>query len=306
MSTQIAERKQEKLSVPRWARQLAGGGRPAFRRHDAFDISTLEGEHATLISIRLPAAKELDADTFELQVAEIYDRIRLELHSRRHGCAVRFWNLLPAIHQQMDPARDRYMVFNAGRFAAMGKWFGQSEKLLPLFPAASGIGHTGNDLVVHCLSLSRGGVNIENPRQIPAFRYSSRYGPRPPCFARGTLISHPSHHRPALLVAGTASIRGEQSVHVGQLPEQIRETLENLRELLRAAGESPDGDASLAFFTDIRIYYLRSGDRAEIESEARKIFSPETRVEMIRADLCRADLLVEIEGIASLSPGARR
>ena len=33
---------------------------------------------------------------------------------------------------------------------------------------------------------------VENPRQIPAFRYSKRYGPIPPCFARATRIKTPT------------------------------------------------------------------------------------------------------------------
>ena len=30
---------------------------------------------------------------------------------------------------------------------------------------------------------------MENPRQTPSYRYSERYGPSPPCFARATLAA---------------------------------------------------------------------------------------------------------------------
>ena len=74
----------------------------------------------------------------------------------------------------------------------------------------------------------------------PRSDYSSRYGPLPPCFARGTIITHPVSGRRMLLAAGTASIRGEESVHVGDLRSQMRETLENLASLLTAS--QPGGD----------------------------------------------------------------
>lgn len=306
MSIQFVASKQFKFASPRWAVQLAGGGEPTSRGHESFELTLHEAEHASLVSFRLPDAIDLDARTFERRIAEMYDCVRLELKSLRHSCPVRFWNYLPAIHQPMDASRDRYMVFNAGRFAAMKKWLGQPDKSPPLYTAASAVGHDGKDLVIHCLALDRSGVMIDNPRQIPAFRYSSRYGPRPPCFARGTLIHHHTDHRPTLLAAGTASIRGEKSVHVGHLSEQIAETLENLRALLRAADGSSNGGAALSAFSDVRIYHLRAEDRGEIESAAREAFGSEARLELIRADLCRADLLVEIEGIAPLPPGARQ
>ncbi len=306
MSIHFVSSKQVQLASPRWAVQLAGGGKPTLREYESFELTIHEAEHASLVSFCLPDAIDLDSRTFERRIAEIYNGIHLELNSLRHACPVRFWNYLPAIHQPMDTSGDRYMVFNAGRFAAMRSWFGRPEQSPALYPAASAIGHDGRDLVIHCLALDRSGVMIDNPRQIPAFRYSSRYGPRPPCFARGTLIHHRTDHFPTLLAAGTASIRGEKSVHVGHLHEQIAETLENLRALLEVAAGSAHPAAGLSAFTDIRIYHLRAGDRAEVESAAREAFGSAARLELIRADLCRADLLVEIEGIAPLPPGVRR
>ena len=305
MSIQSVACEQIEPSPPSWAVQWADGGEFKLREEEGLELTTRQAEHATLISLRLPDAVDLDAPAFEQRVAEMYRRIRLELNSLRHVFPVRFWNYLPGIHQTMDASRDRYMVFNAGRFTAMRQWFGLPEQSSPLYPAASAVGHDGRDLVIHCLALERSGVMIDNPRQVPAFRYSSRYGPRPPCFARGTLVHRPNH-RGTLLAAGTASIRGQQSVHVGQLPAQIAETLENLQALLRSAGGLPETSTTLASFTDIRVYHSRVEDRAEVESAGRRAFGAGTRLEFCRADLCRADLLVEIEEIAPLPPGAQQ
>jgi hypothetical protein len=50
----------------------------------------------------------------------------------------------------------------------------------------------------------------------------------------------------------------------------------------------------------VRVYYPRPADAEELETMARGAFGGDCRVEMRRADLCRAELLVEIEGVAEL------
>jgi enamine deaminase RidA (YjgF/YER057c/UK114 family) len=136
---------------------------------------------------------------------------------------------------------------------------------------------------------------VENPRQVPAYKYSRRYGPRPPCFARATVLAGKS---PRLLVGGTASVRGEASVHVGDLAAQFQETLENMTALLRAAPGAA-ADAGLDQFSDVRVYYVRPTDLPPLKKMCDEAFS-KAELEYIRADLCRQDLLVEIEGVARL------
>jgi chorismate lyase/3-hydroxybenzoate synthase len=215
------------------------------------------------------------------------------------------WNHLPAIHQQMDPQRDRYMVFNSARYNVMTEWFGGPEQLSARLPAASGVGHAGDELVIHCLAFDGPGVAVENPRQIPAFHYSKRYGPLPPCFSRATVVDHPLDGSPMLLVAGTASIRGEASIHGDNVKRQLDETLSNLWAVVRVVRESVQPDKALTLFHDIRVYYVLPDQFHEIEAEVRKAFGESTRIEMVQAQLCRSELLVEIEGVARLSTGGQ-
>jgi chorismate lyase/3-hydroxybenzoate synthase len=125
-----------------------------------------------------------------------------------------------------------------------------------------------------------------------------------------------------ILVAGTASIRGEETVHVGDVRGQTRETFENLAVLVgsasgvlapapagapRAPGaERPKASApgsleALRQFRDLRVYYVRPGDRAVVAGMVAAAAPHLKDVEYVRADLCRPDLLVEIEGTACLS-----
>jgi chorismate lyase/3-hydroxybenzoate synthase len=192
------------------------------------------------------------------------------------------------------------MHFNAGRFAAMCEWFGGADRIPEFVPAASGVGHDGQDLIIRALALREPGVPIENPHQVPAFRYSRRYGPIPPCFARATRIESPQR---ALLIAGTAAITGEQSQFLGDLDRQLALTLENLRILIRA-GSPQVGPAidPLQLMAFVRVYVARADDIAAVHAQLRTgVFGATSDcIEFLRADLCRTDLLVEIEGVAKL------
>ena len=58
--------------------------------------------------------------------------------------------------------------------------------------------------------------------------------------------------------------------------------------------------AQLDSFTELRVYYVRAEDRAQIERTIGSHFPGVARVEYVHADLCRRELLVEIEGVAAL------
>ena len=213
--------------------------------------------------------------------------------------AVRFWNFIPRIHARMGSRDggilDRYMVFNAGRYAAYVRWHGQKD-VGGQAATATGIGHSGNDLVVHCLSGARAGEPIENPRQVPAYRYSRRRGPMPPCFARATLVG--SARSPVLLVGGTASVLGEQSVHLGDVRAQALETFWNMAALVGGNGRERTRREALARYRTLRIYAVLGSDASVVRSLAAEHFPSVEVVECVRADVCRRTLLVEIEGTA--------
>src|SRR5262249_25234544 len=148
---------------------------------------------------------------------------------------IRFWNHVPFITEPADAGRDNYMVFNAGRFRAMTRWLGgdgDANRFDRDVATASATGHWGRDLVIPCVATDAPGVAVTNPRQVAPYHYSQRFGPLPPCFARATKLTDPPG---LLLVGGTASVRGEDSVHTDDLASQVSETFLNLASLTRAA-----------------------------------------------------------------------
>ena len=276
-------------------------------------------ERWTLVTEQVPDIGSLDADALEAAVAAAYRRLaaRLDADAR---FPVRFWNFVPDIHADMGRADlggglDRYMVFNAGRFAAFCDWFGPAATFNRHVPTASAVGiaspRGGDTLVIHALATTAAGVPVENPRQVPAYSYSRRYGPLPPCFARATRLDAVPDEDARLFVGGTASIVGEDSQHERDVRRQTLETFENLARLVERAREaagssdlsrrSPAKADPLAAFTDLRVYIVRDED-APIVRELVTVRCPSlAHVELAQADLCRRELLVEIEGVADLS-----
>jgi chorismate lyase / 3-hydroxybenzoate synthase len=144
------------------------------------------------------------------------------------------------------------------------------------------------------------GVPVENPRQTPAWRYSCRYGPKPPCFARATIARLGG--RPRLLIGGTAIILGEDSAHLGDADAQLHETLRNIAALIAAARRdtAESAKALLARMTSLRVYIREAADTATILSTVDRVCGEGAVVEAAIASVCRPELLVEIEAIADL------
>lgn len=297
------------LEVPSWTQNWLENGsgsitRQQWRRDsDGWFKRVVQHLDMALLSLRFPNADRLDDCAFEALCSSAYERLAEELDAR-DASAIRLWNYIPHILAPLGELEHRYMVFNAGRFRALQSWLGD-EQLQQQVATASGVGHFGDALVIHCLASSLAGVPVENPRQIPAYLYSDRFGPLPPCFARATRWGDDVSW---LLVGGTASVRGEESLHDDDLRRQMDETLYNLAAVVRAgqgtscAHLSPeDVRKALHSFEELRVYHTSPELKAPIAQRLDGLLCPSTLVEYQHADLCREELLVEIEGIARLS-----
>lgn len=267
-------------------------------RNGLGELSVRQGGFVSLVSVRVPDAVTLADGPFQQVVHEAYLDVLGQVATLATPHPVRFWNHIPYLHAPMAGGLDRYMVFNAGRFDAMNRWFGSVEAVHRGVATATGVGHGGSDLVIHCLACAAAGRSIENPRQVPAYRYSRRYGPVPPCFARATLARLSALGGQAILVGGTASVRGEQSVHGDNLAHQLAETYVNMEALVQCGAQPGMVANGLASFVHVRAYYQRGTDRPGVERSVRGTFPGAQGIEFVQADLCRQELLVEIEGVA--------
>lgn len=303
-----AERRADErgLLPPSWVRHLLGREArwiPVLSpTAQGISLEVTRGGGFCFASVRVRNARELDRASLRAATAFAYRRIEAELRVRSAPHPVRLWNHIPGIHEPMGEEQDRYMVFNAGRYEALSAWFGR-DTFDTRVATASGVGHDGQDLVIHCLAADRAGRAVDNPRQVRPYDYSSKFGPLPPCFARATVLERDGG-APLLLVGGTASIVGEESVHLGDLERQTDETLTNLAVLVRAATgqDSGAGDRAeaLARYREVRVYFPHPPHRETLQVLLAEAFPGVAAIEWVRADLCRPELLVEIEGISGV------
>ena len=271
-------------------------------------LRRFDSEQLSLVSARVRGAVALGPDQLEELTRVAYGLIGTRLQRGNGAHAARIWNFIPGILAPLGELPHRYMAFNAGRYAAFEGWYEARDRFDRTVPTASGVGHDGEDLVIHCLAAASPGTPVENPRQVPSYRYSKKYGPLPPCFARATLLELPAGRGCSLLVGGTASVRGEQSVHPADLEAQAAETFENLAALVAAGLAARAGGAATATprqvllvrFRSLRVYYKREQDRERVSDLVAAAVPRVEEVELLHADLCRAPLLVEIEGVAAL------
>jgi len=262
-------------------------------------VGVITSAGMSLLSTSIPDAVSMSADDLRRAVTRAYLAIadtlgRASLHP------VRFWNFLPSPGVPMGDGLDRYMVFNAGRHDAYAQWYGTPRTFNHALATASAVGVASDDYVLYCLASELPGVPVENPRQTPAWLYSRRYGPKPPCFARATIAKLGG--RPQLLIGGTASILGEDSVHIGDVDAQLHETLRNIAALIAAAraDSMESAKALLARLSSLRIYIRDAADAAAILSTVGHLCGDAAVVEAAIANVCRPELLVEIEAIAEL------
>ena len=280
-------------SPPTWVHDAM----PALRCNGTSIAGAVRSGALVWLSTTIPRARTLDAEALRREVERVY----VGLGRTLVACgttALRIWNYLPDPNEAMEPGLDRYMVFNAGRHVGYRQWF-TDDAFEAAVPTASAVGVPGGDVVVHCLASSERGRAVQNPRQKPSWEYSARYGPVAPSFSRATIAAVGGRER--LLIGGTASIVGEESVHIGNVEAQLDETLRNLAALIAAAqhGAEPP-ERSLARLRDIRVYIARERDADVIGDRLASRCAGVARIEMTAAPLCRPELLVEIEGLADL------
>jgi chorismate lyase / 3-hydroxybenzoate synthase len=217
---------------------------------------------------------------------------------------LRMWNYFDAINEG-EGDEERYKQFCVGRAAAFGAeasrrearpaLFSAGRRRVPRdgFPAATAIGRRDGShvLQIYWLAGRLPGAALENPRQLSAYRYPREYGPASPTFSRAMLVP-PG----LLLVSGTASIVGHASRHAGSLAGQLDETLANLASVLeRSAAVEPGLPRGLSARTRLKVYLREGASAALAAAHLARCLPPGVEWIMLEADICRAELLVEVD-----------
>lgn len=245
------------------------------------------------------ARAEIAAETDVAAATEsLYMRLLGRLRELDDPHLVRIWNYIPNINLGRGDA-ETYVRFNHGRAAALDRLGVASSQ----YPAATAVGSpAGTPLTVVVFASRTAPIAIENPRQTSAYHYPRRYGPRSPAFARAMLL--PERGGGRLFISGTASIVGHESQHGGIGP-QLDETLSNVAELTRAALARTPGSIVGAGGT-WRVYLRNPADLHLVQPEVHRRLAGADSVVFLQADICRQELLIEVEGFCELTRSSGR
>lgn len=221
------------------------------------------------------------------QLEEILDRERFNIND-----IVRQWNYIEQI-THLSSEGQNYQQFNdaRSRFYAKTDWKNG-------YPAATGIGtsYGGVTIVVDAVIKSdQCSRAIDNPLQISAHAYSQQVlidsditrHKSTPKFERARRLDIGTES--TIYISGTAAIRGEESSPSNYITEQLKLTMENIAHLY---------DSSEYRVEMLRIYLKHSSNWQEVNNWIKNNCN-NIETLCIEADICRQELLIEIEGIAN-------
>jgi enamine deaminase RidA (YjgF/YER057c/UK114 family) len=102
-------------------------------------------------------------------------------------------------------------------------------------------------------------------------------------------------------ISGTASIVNSETVHLGDVEKQTEQTIDNIERLISAANFERHGirgtGARLSDLAKIRVYVKRAEDYETCRAICERRLGSLPAI-YAQADVCRPNLLVEIEGVA--------
>ncbi|MBR6655154.1 MAG: hypothetical protein IKL20_00935 [Alistipes sp.] len=217
---------------------------------------------------------------------------------------VRQWNYIGNIVACRE-GKQNYQEFNDARshYYAKGSWKNG-------YPAATGIG-SNDGIVVGGIAFKAKGATkgifpIDNPLQVAAHVYSKQVliddgenaVKSTPKFERAKLIE--TKDGPYCFVSGTAAIRGEASVDANSAKMQTIRTIENIEHLVSKENLVRFGCNPYDLqYTFLHVFVKNAGDYDEVRAVVEER-CPNVKALYSVADVCRSELLVEIEGILTL------
>ena len=142
-------------------------------------------------------------------------------------------------------------------------------------------------------------LSLENPGQTSAFDYPKEYSRKSPKFSRAMALRIGDHL--TTWISGTASIVNAATVHPGDAARQTEQTLDNIEKLIAPENFArhgwADAGASLRDLAKVRVYVKRPEDYETCRAVCERRLGAIPAIYAL-ADVCRPDLLVEIEGVA--------
>jgi enamine deaminase RidA (YjgF/YER057c/UK114 family) len=276
---------------------------------EGIDYLKVESEIGNILSIA-GIMHYQETTNLLLQSTKAFEKLDkiLEAEEFSFGDIVRQWNYIERIVDYTDNSQ-HYQIFNDIR----SSFYCKSE--FPNgYPAATGIGMANNGIVIDILALKPvSGVRIiplKSPVQADAHKYSTKvlsesrldlpYVKSSPKFERGKALL--TDHSGIIFISGTAAIKGELSISQEDSAVQTKLTLLNIRELISIENLAKHGIIEPEYIKPLiyRVYMKKPSDYEMIQKIINEELPAEIPVLYLQADICRPELVVEIEAVYSL------
>ncbi len=286
---------QDNRVIPIELTEIGGQHTEIWTSNQPVSMGACEGinfTHDTNILVGQLHSDEQDYADLESASKDAYCRIVGFLDQQAYPYVLKIWHYMANITQGSGD-NQRYKRFCLGR----AKVLDASATLGSKFPAATAIGsRAGAPLQIYFLASREPGSQVENPRQTSAFHYPRPYGLRSPSFSRGTLTCTEKGSW-QFFISGTASVVGHQSMHQNNLSAQLQEIVENIESLLaEATHRSGIREISrLNQATKLKLYLQKATYYTEVQQQLQRLF-PRSEILILEGDVCREDLMLEIEG----------
>jgi enamine deaminase RidA (YjgF/YER057c/UK114 family) len=257
----------------------------------------------------LTISNERDSLTDQVKVAfEILDNALISFGLGMDNI-VRQWNYVEDIvgfTPIENGLKQNYQVLNNIRHEYYSKY-----EFSKGFPAATGIGMSSGGFVLDCIAVMEKAdleiTPIKNPIQVSAYDYSNKvligskieknFPLLSPKFERAKLLKE-GNDKYSLLISGTASIQKEESLAKDNAGVQTEITFENIGKLIEYGSKhimKSDRQIDRTTYNYLRVYIKNIEDFKKVKSICEKHAAGIVPVYLI-ADICRDELLVEIEG----------
>jgi enamine deaminase RidA (YjgF/YER057c/UK114 family) len=254
----------------------------------------------------------------------------LKKYNFEYDDIVRQWNYIGEILK--IKTKDGLNIQNYQLFNDIRNTYYRQHKKNADFPAATGIGMKTQGLVVDIFakktklqiagtnlrSLSKievrslSGVEVQSVSSVQSLPLRSRIQKNPFAYSEAVLIGDEKNKKPPLFerarilhstdqsqifVSGTASIENQETVGIGDVSAQTENTIQYIKDLISLENirhNYPQIILHKQNYLRVRVYVKHKHDMETVFKICTAHF-PEHVINMVEADVCRDNLLVEIE-----------
>lgn len=233
----------------------------------------------------------------------------LQIEGMDLSSIVRQWNYIEDIVG--EKVLDGKTMQNYQQLNDVRELFYRKYNFINGYPSATGIGmNTGGAIFEFIASSQRDGIiSITNLEQVEAYKYSQRIlvgeaisqlnVKATPKFERAKLVT--ANEAKELYISGTAAIKGEETLAIGDVVKQLDIIVDNINKLIDEENLKKQGIIikGAMEYSSLRIYIKDRAYAEEIETAISKYY-PCVKALIVVADVCRRDLLIEIEGMCRI------